>query len=1014
MSEMVAKETLGAQVQSATEQTYFPQWKLLRNIFGFITFMVAFLVYALTAQPTVSFWDCGEFISCSYILGVPHPPGAPLVLLLGRLVSLLPLGVEVARKINWMSSFFNALAVMMIYFALARIVNRWFGNVKNWTEAFIAIVGATAGALFAGLNTTFWNNGVEAEVYAIAMFFTTTIVYLAILWSERHKDPKADRYIILIAYLLYLGVGAHLTTLIMLPPIFLFFIIADKEKRKNPVFWLTWFVLFLLGTEFNIFVENFMTALIVFFLAAVLTNSTGGRSVFLAITGLWTLVQLGLIPKGTTLPGLIFGKYGLSGTDPNVVGAIFQFIILLTSFLVVLFKNYIVEWRKGFITILVATIAFLLVPSYTLIRSRANPYIDENDPETISALRDYMDRKQYGQESLWVLMFHRKGSWASQFGTHRRMGFWGFFRDEWADPKDIPRKYTLNGWLYFILAYLGLAYAAYRNPKWGSLLFFATLISTIGLLIYLNFSDGTRGIHLEVRDRDYFYTPGFMFMGALMGLGLAAILTFIYKGFRDILMFLKKIGPVMFITLSFGALIIMGLVKQDVPYFLGTAVVSFILGILCTFIKHEPKKELSHAQTGARSAVVFILGLIFLLLPAISPATYWFENDRSRNYIPFDYAYNILDSVDKNGIIFTNGDNDTFPLWFLQAVPHIRDDVRIVNLSLLNTPWYIKQIKRMGVPIKFTDEEIERLRPRMDPTTGKLVRVQDIMVEHIINNTPVKMKVNPETGETTYVLDPPVFFAVTVAPENKVGYDPYLIMEGLVYRVLTTKDHPQVDIEKMRHNIIEKYKYRGLNDTTIYKDENSRKLLQNYTTGFITLAYEYRKKGDTTNAIEIIDKMNEFLPFEWRANSFSAEFYSWAGKWDKVDSLYEVALHHIQKEHPLERSPDEAKLFQMYFEIYYRNHKYDKARRALEDGMKIFPDDKQLFQAYIGFLYKIRDAKTLKEALAKWVEKHPEDRQFAQFYEQVKSGALEQMWKQEDTQKQDTGNQTDTTKPEKQ
>jgi len=854
-----------------------------------------------------------------------------------------------------MSSFFNALAVLMIYLALARIINRWFGNIKNWTEAFIAIVGATTGALFAGLNTTFWNNGVEAEVYGVAMFFTTTIVYLAILWSERHKDPRTDRYIVMIAYLLYLGVGAHLTTLIMLPPVFLFFIIADKEKRKNPVFWLTWFVLFLLGTEFNIFVENFMTALVVFFLAAAITNSRGGRSVFLGITGLWALIQLGLIFKGATLPGIIFGKYGLSGTDPNKVGALFQFIILLTSFLTVMFKNYVVEWRKGFITILVAAIAFMLVPSYTLIRSRANPYIDENDPETISALQDYMDRKQYGQESLWVLMFRRKGSWASQFGTHRRMGFWGFFRDEWADPKDIPRKYTLNGWLYFILAYLGLAYAAYRNPRWGSLLFFATLISTIGLLVYLNFSDGTRGIHLEVRDRDYFYTPGFMFMGALMGLGLASILAFIYKGFREIVLFLKKIGPVMFLVIAFSSLIIMGLVRQDVPYFLGVAVATFIAGILCSFIKYEKKEKLTPTQSTVRNAIVFILGIIFLLTPAITPATYWFENDRSRNYIPYDYAFNILDSVDKNGIIFTNGDNDTFPLWFLQAVPKIRTDVRIVNLSLLNTPWYIKQIKRMGVPINMTDEQIDRLRPHMDPTTGKLVRVQDIMVEHIINNTPVRMEIDSITGDTNYILDPPVFFAVTVAPENKVGYDPYLIMEGLVYRVLTTKDHPSVDIEKMRYNLLNRYKYRGLTDTTIYKDENARKLLQNYTTGFITLAYEYRRQGDTTNTLEIIDKMNELLPFEWRANSFSAEFNSWAGRWDKVDSLYQIALHHIKWEHPMERNPDEAKLFQMYFQIYYRNGKYDKAKKALDrtrrtacrqDGRLSIPQALSLFHPH--------------------------------------------------------------------
>ncbi len=967
-------------------------WKIINYVFASIAFLVTFFIYALTSQPTVSFWDCGEFISCSYLLAVPHPPGAPLVLLFGRLVSLLPLGVEVAQKINWMSSLLNAIAVGIIFLILSRVIRNWFGKIKNGMEAFITVIGALTGAFFAGLGTTYWNNGLEAEVYGFAMVFTVLVIYLAILWSEHHENPVADRYIVLSAYLLYLGMFAHMTVLIMLPPLFLFYIIVDKRKRLNPIFWLTWFVLFLVATEFNIFVENFFTALIIFALASIITNNKAGKSLFLLITGFWALVQLFLITKGTTIPGILFKQYGLSGTAPNLVGSIFQFLILTAAFIIVLMKNYIREWRIGFLTIFLALIAFSL-NSYTLIRSRADPYIDENDPETIQSLRNYMDRKQYGQESLWKLMFHRKGSWRSQFGTHRRMGFWGFFRDEWANPKKIPHKYTLNGWLFFIIGYLGLAYASYKNPRWGSLLFFATLISTVGLLVYLNFADGTRGIHLEVRDRDYFYTPGFMFFGALMGLGVSAILSFIYRGFNDVVAFLKKIGPVMFFLLSFGSLIIMALVKQDIPIFLGVAVATFIAGLLTTFIRYKSEKMEKIEYSGVKNVIIVILGLIFLATPAISPATYWFENDRSRNYIPFDYAFNILDSVDKNGIIFTNGDNDTFPLWFLQAVPKIRTDVKIVNLSLLNTPWYIKQIKKAGVPINMTDKQIERLHAYRDPSTGKIVRVQDLMVDHIINNTPVKRKIDPETGDTTLYLDPPVFFAVTVAPDNKVGYDPYLRMEGLVYRVTTTENGPKVDIPRMRYNIFERYKYRGLKDSTIYKDENSIKLLQNYTTGFITLAYEYRKRNDTTGVLETMEKMNEVLPFDWRASSFSGEFYSWANKWDVVDSIYNDAYRRISSE----ENPDtsESRLFQMYFEIYFRAGKNEQARKVLKDGISIFPQNRQLFRAYISFLYNIRDKEALLHNLEIWTTNHPDDEQFVKFYNQVKSGVLDQLWKSE-------------------
>ncbi len=962
-------------------------WSPVRYIFAGIVTLITFVVYYLTTQATVSFWDCGEFISCSYILAVPHPPGAPLFLLIGRLFSLLPFGVEIALKLNWMSAFFNALAIGVIFLILARVINRWFGQIKNLMQAFIVIIGAASGALFAAFGTTYWNNGLETEVYGLAMLISTLCVYFAILWSERHEDPRADRYIILCALLMYLGIGVHLTTLVMLPPLFLFFIIADKSKRFNPVFWLIWFVLFLVATEFNIYIESTISAFIIFALAALLTNNSGGRTVFLTITGVWALIQLFLVFSGTTVPGLIFKDFGLSGKTPNTMGALFQFLIIGGSFVIVATRNYIREWRLGFFTILLCIVAFSL-NSYTIIRSRANPYIDENDPETIESFRNYMDRKQYGQESLWSLMFKRKGSFTNQFGTHIRMGFWGFYRDQWTNPDKIPRKFTLNGWIFFIFAYLGVAYAAYKNPRWGALLFFTTLISTIGLLIYLNFSDGSGAIHLEVRNRDYFYTPGYMFMGALIGLGVAALLSFIYRGFKELVAFLKDIGPVMFFLLAFGSLIIMGLVRQDVPYFLGVAVLSFVAGIICTIIR-RPEEHLHYDYSSARNAIVVLLGIILVIAPAISPATYWFENNRSRNHIPFDYAFNILDSVDENGIIFTNGDNDTFPLWFLQAVPKIRTDVDIVNLSLLNTNWYIKQIKRAGVPIALSDEQIDVLHAYRDPSTGEIVRVQDLMVEHIIKHSPVKTVIDTLTGEASYYLDPPVFFAVTVAPDNKVGYDPYLEMEGLVYRITTVEGSHKVNREKMRFNLFERYRYSGLNDSTIYKDENSSKLLQNYTTGFITLALEYRKIDDTTGVITTIEKMNGYLPYDWRANAFTAEFYSWAGMWQNVEKFYQIANYNIDKRG--EALPDEARLFQMYFEIYYRAKKYEGAEIAIKRGIELFPEDRDLFRAYLGFLYNKRDDETMMKLLEDWTMRYPDDKQFVDFYNQIKQGALDMM-----------------------
>ncbi len=962
------------------------RWSRIRNISAFIVFAIVLAVYMLTAQPTVPFWDCGEFIACSYTLGVPHPPGAPLFVLWGRLFSLLPLGVSIAHKINWMSSLFNALAIGVLFLILARIINRWFGQVKNTTELFIALIGAASGAFLAAFGTTYWNNGLEAEVYGFAMLATTLIVYLALLWSERRKDPKVDRYVMLIAYLLYLGIGAHLTVMIMLPPVFLYFIIADKTKRKSPIFWLTWMLLFLVATEFNLFVENMLAGLVIFALAAMLSSKPTNRSILMTILGIWGLAQVVLLFKGTTIPGLLLKDYGFSGSDPSTLSALTQLVIIAIAFVSVWKRNVPREWKVGFFTILLAIIAFSL-NSYTIIRSKADPYVDENDPETLKAFRGYMDRSQYGQ-SMWVMLFHRKGSWASQFGTHERMGFWGFFRKQWANPEKIPYAFTLNGWLFFILGILGLGYAYYRNPKWGALLFFSTLIATIGLLVYLNFSDGTRGIHLEVRDRDYFYTPGFMFFGALMGLGFAALMTFIYRGAREVKAFLKRTGPLLFYTIAFGALVILFLVRQDHFYFLGAAALSIFLGMRCQKIKLE-KGETKKANPSKSKLWIFVVAILSLLLPAISVATYWWQNDRSRNYIPYDYAYNILQSCDKNAILFTNGDNDTFPLWFLQAVEGIRTDVRIANLSLLNTNWYIKQLKnQMGVPIKLTDEQIDRLRPYPNPRGDGWIRVQDIMVRHIIENTPVKVVVD-SSGDTIRYLDPPVYFAVTVDPKNKAEFDKYLQMEGLVYRVTTEPLGRRVEPNKMRHLLFDVYRFRGLNDTTIYKDENSLKLTQNYITSFLMLAYEYQKRGDTAAALETVERMLKVLPYNWRSNAYAANIYGWAGKWDKVDSLFEEGCKWFE-EGKVPPDPTNHYFIEVYRNTCFMHRKMDLLGKVVERGTKLFPDFRGIYEAAWWYYLNVeKDIDKLVKSIEEWLAHHPEDRQVQALLSQIRSGGIE-------------------------
>lgn len=897
-------------------------YKLMRRWFAVLTSFVAFIVYAQTAQPTVPFWDCGEFIACSYSLSVPHPPGAPLFLLLGRIVSLLPLDwlaplwgldeLSVAHKLNLMSGFFNSIGIGLLFLIITKAVGKYFIKLNSASEYSITMMAGFVGALLAAFSSTFWENSVEAEVYGPAMMITNLVIYLSMLWYEKREKPSSDRYLILIPFLLYLGISIHLTTMIMLPPIFLFVLFCSPEKRKDPFFWLTWIVLFSVATSFELFLWSMAFGLIFTLIGSIATHmSSAGKS-------------RGTMQRTSRRMGL------------------------------------------AFITLLLAALAFSL-SLYTIIRSHHDPLIDENDPETIEEFADYMDRKQYGQETMWELMFKRKGLWKNQLGVHPRMGFWGFFRVQWTDVKT-----GANGLIPFALALFALIYFPAKHKQFWLLLFLALLISTLGLAIYINFSDGTQGVKLEVRDRDYFYTPGYMFFAAWIGMGVAAI--------------------------------------------------------LAVFDRLRKQAKLPSAIT---------LGLAFLMtfIPVVPLKTNWFAHDRSRNYIPHDYAYNILNSCDKNSILFTNGDNDTFPLWFLQVVLGERADVCIANLSLLNTSWYIKQLKtrthfkytgtissgkavdgkmwadndvelktKLGargislvssdiierrnqfghdfVNIQFSDEKIDMLRPYRT-SSGEIVRVQDIMVKHLIENTKITMSLQPlkepdpmgREVDTVYNFEPPIYFAVTVSPDNKLNYGPYLRMEGLAYRLTGKPGERQVEPNIMKDYLFNRYLFRGLTDPTIYKDENSEKLLQNYTTAFMTLALEYKNMNQIEKAKEVMERALNTLPYDWRVAMFSADIYSTAEDWDRFDKVFDEVMV---------RDSTNIRLIRVFADIAFQRARPEKLENIMDRALRANPDDRALFMARVGYMYQLGKVQEMNEVIERWVAKNPQDAELRRYLDQVR------------------------------
>ena len=286
--------------------------------------------------------------------------------------------------------------------------------------------------------------------------------------------------------------------------------------------------------------------------------------------------------------------------------------------------------------------------------------------------------------------------------------------------------------------------------------------------------------------------------------------------------------------------------------------------------------------------------LIFLTVPFNMMVKGYNEHDRSGNYVAWDYSYNILATTEPNAIIFTNGDNDTFPVWYLQEVEGIRKDVKVVNLSLLNTPWYIKQLRDYEPKINITlsDKQIEEMSLRSWPREGMKVsipgepdasgnvtnmewhvkptvkteryaalRIQDMMILHILEKNKWKR---------------PIYFAVTVSPDNKIGLERYLRMDGLAFKIIASSPiavnsdgtaktqealYPElINTSKIEENLIKNYRYKNLNNPDVYLNPNVKKLLQNYRSAFLQLGYKYMMEGKKENLSSLLNSMEEIMP----------------------------------------------------------------------------------------------------------------------------------------------------------
>ena len=811
----------------------------VNRIVAAIVFLIALGMYFKTMSPSVPFWDCGEFIATSYIMGVPHPPGAPLFVLIGRLFGLLPIGGEIAWRVNLISVLCSALCVLFMYLISVRLLLLWrvrqrrmfASDAEGRWDLLPVYAGSAIGALCIAFSDTFWFNATEAEVYGIAMLIAVFGIWLAFLWTDRHENPDSDRILLLIAYMFGLGAGVHLQCLLTIPSILLLVWFTNRRPLKDPWLWVGIVLLFMLG-----------------------------YSTYLSL----------------------------------------------------------------------------------YIRSGLNPAIDENNPENLRNFLQFLQRKQYGEETLLSKLFERKSPfWSFQVGHM----FVKYFMQQFPLPfrsflltfrKVTGPEYTQVPVpvIPLLLGLFGMYVHLRREWRGFAIMLIVFGLMGVGLVVYLNMEDP------QPRERDYFFVGAFVIFAMWIGMAVSWMLEH---------------------------------VRRAMP----------------------------------TPMVPCALALFFLLIPLGMVAAGYHAHDRTGNYIAYDYAYNILNSCDEDAILFTNGDNDTFPLWFLQEVEKIRKDVKVVNLSLLNTNWYIKQLRDFEpkIHIQYSDQYIDEvlcgadiediirsgrvdgvdrssgrvlpwaakevlaagLRWTMTPAKGySLLRVQDVMVYNIINWNR---------------WERPVYFAVTVAGDNKIGLDDHLSMEGMVFRLGQEKG-VIMDPERSRHHLWNVYRYRGVRDPEVHKDANTTKLLSNYRAAFSQLIHTYWTQGKADEVYETMVKYDQTLALAWDEHWRSAQILERLGKGEEAAEFVEKAITASDWSDPnrmlafasllidinaldradslcreiIERYPSLDKAHYGLGAVMEKRGEYEAAIRALEEGLKFNPADQDAQRSLTALQQKLEQA----------------------------------------------------------
>ena len=1021
------------------------QYNKINNLVGWLTFAVAAFTYCMTIEPTASFWDCPEFITTGYKLEVGHPPGAPFFMLTANLFSQFASApTQVARMVNTMSALMSAACILFLFWSITHLAKKLICPDENQmtTGKLIAIMGSgLVGALAYTWSDTFWFSAVEGEVYAYSSLFTALVFWLILKWENRANEPHSDRWLILIAYLTGLSIGVHLLNLLCIPAIVLVY-----YYKKNPNANLKGSLIALIGSMVLVAVVlygivpgivkvgGWFELLFVNDFGMPFNTGVIIYMIILAASIIWGVYESYTVKSRKRMNISFLTTVGLLGIPFYGHGwsSVFIGVIVLAILAIYLFANLSEKYRVSARTLNTSLLAMMMIvvgySSYAIIviRSSANTPMDQNSPEDIFTLGEYLGREQYGTRPLFYGQTYaskpalKPTEGGCVYDVEEGAPVYQRKEKEHPDEKDsyeIVRhkteyKYAQN--MLFPRMYSDAHAQAYEDwlggvegrqvpydqcgemimvkipTQWDNIKFF--FIYQLNYMYWRYFMWNFAGRQNDIQGQGEIehgnWITGIPFIDKMLVgdqsllpselknnkghnvfyclpliLGLIGLFWQAYRGEKGI----QQFWVVFFLFFMTGLAIVLYLNQtpqqpreRDYAYAGSFYAFAIWIGLGVAAIAEYLSKKINEKPAAILASVVC------LLVPIQMVSQTWDDHDRSGRMVCHDMGQNYLYTLQEKGnpVLFVNGDNETFPLWYSTEVENIRTDTRVCNLMYLSGGWYADQMKRPAYSSPGLPFSIPRAYYRdgvndavsVNPVVGQdengtAIRLKEQIetfyrehpdekpfgedpwewkniVRHWLTSDKADLRCIPTdeihipvdkeavcrsgmlipegteipdtmiirlkgrgylTRSSLMLIDlisscnweRPLYVASTMRIEEYLDISRNLVQEGLAQRIVPYDAVAAIDTDKTYRNLMEKFRYGGLDDPDLYLDETNIRMVLSLRRIMTETAERLYQQGDTLRARRLLDRCCQ----EIRNPAVQTDKYGYS---DRIGILYQL------------------------------------------------------------------------------------------------------------------------------